>query len=65
MDDPPRLVGQRLPISLSSVYLGLSARFCAILTHRITANLDAMSVVNQSVEDTVGQGGIADLVVPP
>jgi hypothetical protein len=34
------------------------------LAHGIPAHLDAMSVVNQAIEDAVGGGGIADLFVP-
>jgi len=45
-------------------YLGLSARFPAILTHGVAAHLDAMRVVHQTVENTVGQYRIADLFVP-
>jgi hypothetical protein len=36
----------------------------AFLAHGLAAHLDAMSVVNQTVEDAVGDGGIADLLVP-
>ena len=32
--------------------------------HRIAVQLDAVGVVNESVKDAVGQGGIADLFVP-
>ena len=35
-----------------------------ILAHGIAAHLNPVSVVNQAVEDTVGQRGIADLLVP-
>ena len=34
------------------------------LAHGLAAQLDAMSVVHEPVEDTVGDGGIADLLVP-
>src|SRR5207249_10331396 len=36
----------------------------AFFAHRFTAHLDAVSVVYQPVEDGVGQGWIADLLVP-
>ena len=39
-------------------------RLAPILAHRIAAHLNAMSVVNQPVEDAVGQRRIADLFVP-
>ena len=35
-----------------------------MLPHRITAHFDAMRVVDQLVENAVGQRGIADLLVP-
>jgi hypothetical protein len=35
-----------------------------ILTHRVAAHLNAMSVVDQPVDDAVGQRGIADLLMP-
>jgi hypothetical protein len=36
----------------------------ALLAHRVTLHVDPMGVVNQTVEDAVGDGGIADLLVP-
>ncbi len=36
----------------------------AFLAHGLAAPFDAMSVVNQAVEDAVSDGGIADLFVP-
>ncbi len=36
----------------------------ALLPHGLTAHIDAMSVVNETVEDAVSDGGIADLLVP-
>jgi len=42
----------------------LSVRLPVILSHRISAHLDTVGVVNQSVEDTVSGGGIADLLSP-
>jgi hypothetical protein len=36
----------------------------AFLAHGLSAHLDAMSVVHQTVEDAVSDGGIADLLVP-
>ena len=44
--------------------LYLCVRLPAILAHRITTHFNAMSIVNQAVEDAVGSGGIADLFVP-
>ena len=34
------------------------------LSHGLAAQLDAMSVVHEPVEDTVSDGGVADLLVP-
>ncbi len=42
----------------------LRARFSAAIAHRISAHLNAVGVVNEPVEDAVGQRGIADLLVP-
>ena len=41
-------------------------RLCATapFTHGIPAHFDAMSVVNQPVQDAIGGGGIADLLMP-
>ena len=36
------------------------ARLSAILAHGITAHLDAMCVVDQPVEDSIGERGIAN-----
>src|SRR5436190_21514206 len=36
----------------------------ALFAHRLTAHLDALGVVHQPVENAVGPGGIADLLVP-
>jgi hypothetical protein len=36
----------------------------AFLAHGFAAHLDAVGVVHQTVEDAVGDGGIADLLVP-
>ena len=33
--------------------------------HRFAAQFDAASVVHEAVEDAVGDGGVADLLVPP
>jgi hypothetical protein len=41
------------------------ARLSALLAHGITAHLDAMCVVDQPVEDAVGQRRITYLFVPP
>jgi hypothetical protein len=40
------------------------SRFASTLPHRITAHLDAMSVMDQPIEDAIRQRGIADLFVP-
>jgi hypothetical protein len=42
----------------------LRIRLPTILPHRVATHLDAVSVVNQPVEDAVRQGRIADLLVP-
>src|SRR5258708_36737093 len=35
-----------------------------LLAHGVATHLDAMSVMNEAVEDSVGGSGIADLFVP-
>ena len=35
-----------------------------LFPHRVPAHLDAVRVVDQAVEDTVGHGRVADLFVP-
>jgi hypothetical protein len=45
-------------------FLLLVLRRIVFLPHGLTAHLDAMSVVNETVEDAVSDGGIADLLVP-
>ena len=42
----------------------LCAGLCPILTHGVALHLDAMGVMDQSVENAIGQRGIADLFVP-
>jgi hypothetical protein len=44
----------------------LARRLCTatLLAHGITTHLDAMGVMNEAVECSVGGGGIADLFVP-
>src|SRR5690242_7007824 len=42
----------------------LCIRLSPVLTHRIAAHLNAVGVVNETVEDAVGGGRIADLLVP-
>ena len=44
-------------------FLLLVLRRIAFLPHGLTTHLDAMSIVNQTVEDAVSDGGIADLLV--
>ena len=36
----------------------------AFLAHGLAAHFDAVGVVNQTVQDAIGEGGIADLLVP-
>ena len=36
----------------------------AVFSHGLSAHLDAMGIVDQTIEDAVGDGGIADLLVP-
>lgn len=43
----------------------LRIRLPPVLTHRITTHLDAMSIVDQPVEDAIGQRRVADLFMPP
>src|SRR5579863_3305129 len=45
-------------------FLLLVLRRIAFLPHGLTTHLDAMSVVNETVEDAVSDGGIADLFAP-
>ena len=52
-------------------FLFLLSCFCyafqllaSCLSHRLSAQLDAMSVVHEPVEDAVGDGGVADLFMP-
>jgi hypothetical protein len=42
----------------------LRVQLPAILTHRVPTHLDAMGVMNQPVENTIGHRWIADLFVP-
>jgi hypothetical protein len=44
--------------------IALVSRGIAFLAHGLAAHLDAMGIVNKAVEDVVGNGGIADLLVP-
>src|SRR6185295_3618229 len=54
------------PLSTQRPRRALTRRLRAttFLTHGITTHFDAVSVVNQAVEDTVSGSGIADLFVP-
>ena len=58
----------RQPFSLPSLQRPrrASARrlSAALFAHRVATHLEAMRVVNQTVEDAVGGCGIADLLVP-
>ena len=60
-DTSTQKVAQRL--SIPPCY-GLRVRLRAILAHRVATHLNAVGVVNEAVEDAVGQRGIADLFVP-
>ena len=42
----------------------LLPRGIAFLAHRLSTHLDAMGIVHQAIEDAVGDGRIADLLVP-
>jgi hypothetical protein len=42
----------------------LCVRLPAILAHRVVAHLNAVGVVDQPIEDAIGQNGIANLFVP-
>ena len=46
------------------LFLLLVLRRIAFLARGLAAQFDAMSVVNQTVEDAVSDGGIANLLVP-
>jgi hypothetical protein len=48
----------------SDVRSVLCIRLPSILTHGVTPHLNAVGVVDQPVEDTVGKCGIADLLMP-
>src|SRR6266478_1967749 len=39
-------------------------RLDAFFAHRFSAHLDAVGIVHQTIQDAVGDGGIADLLVP-
>ena len=45
-------------------WLSSSGGGLRFLRTALSAHLDAVGVVNQTVEDAVGDGGIADLLVP-
>ncbi len=50
---------------LSGLHFLFAFRFPgSCLAHGLATQLDAMSVVHEPVEDTVGDGGVADLLVP-
>ena len=52
-------------VRLSGFLFFFAFRFLgSCLAHGFAAQLDAMSVVHEPVEYTVGDGGIADLLVP-
>jgi len=53
-------VASRLSIR---VFYGLCVRLPPIFAHRIAAHLDAMVVLDQPVEDAIGQRGIADVAL--
>ena len=45
-------------------FLLFALRRIAFLPHRLAAHFDAVGVMNQPVEDAVGQSGITNLFVP-
>ena len=44
--------------------MGVVARRVTLLAHGLAAQFDAMGIMDEAVEDAVGDGGIADLLVP-
>jgi hypothetical protein len=58
--------GEHYPLdrSYSCTVCPLRTRLSPVIAHRIATHLDAVSIVDQAVENTVGQSGIADLLVP-
>ena len=56
----------RSPLSTGGTRRATARRLCAtFLPHRVAAHLDPVRVVDQAVENAVGYGRIADLLVPP
>ena len=45
-------------------FLGFVLRWVGFLAHRLSAHFDAVGIVNQTVEDAIGDGGIPDLLMP-
>jgi hypothetical protein len=43
---------------------GFTGVFVAVFAHRIATHLKAVSVVDQPVEDAIGHGRVADLLMP-
>jgi len=59
LSDLPRL--STVETHSRSFFFGLSF---APFAHRFAFKLDALSVMDQAVEDTIGNGGITDLLMP-
>ena len=53
-----------LPRCRRDSFLVFHGWWIAFLAHGLSAHLDAMGIVNQTVEDAIGDRGIADLLVP-
>src|SRR6516162_4160594 len=54
-------VASEFPYSLLVLRFGLARQH---LAHGFAVQFDAMGIVEQAVEDAVGDGGVADLLVP-
>jgi hypothetical protein len=52
------------PFRVPGLESGLLRFLGAFLPHRFAAEFDAKGIVDQSVENAVGDGGIADLLMP-
>jgi hypothetical protein len=51
-------------VSATMIIGFLLAGLAFFLAHRFTLQLDAIRIMNESIQDAVGDGGIADLFVP-
>ena len=54
---------ENIPINNPSLVVFLR-RWITFFAHGLSAHFDAVGIVHQAVEDAVGDGGIADLLVP-